>query len=216
MQPDEMTTSPPLDPPTPPPVTDEGGSLGKRAAKAVVGVVLLGGVLSLPFLVVPWLPRKVFGALPWLPTSARRVNAVLRMLKPQHTQPGNVFVDLGSGDGVAVIEAAKAGMQSFGVELNPTLWLMSLWNARVAGVHGHTAFTCGDLFKHPIGDAHVVMVFGVVPLMPRIAAKLDAEARHGAVVISHKFRLPADTWGRHLHATVDDMLIYRKGDSPLR
>lgn len=193
-------------------------SAGLVAARTALGIAAVGSALLLPFFIVPWLPRKVFGALPWLPTSPRRVNAVLDALRPQLVKPGCTFVDLGAGDGVAVIEAAKRGMVARGVELNPSLVLLSHINALRAGfqVYRRCSFRWGDLFKHPVADADVIMVFGVVPLMPRIASKLDAEAKPGTVVMSHKFALPADSWGPHQRANINDVLVYCKGESPLR
>lgn len=193
-------------------------SAGLAAARTALGVAAVGTALLLPFFIVPWLPRKVFGALPWLPTSPRRVNAVLDALRPDIVKPGRTFVDLGAGDGVAVIEAAKRGMVARGVELNPSLVLLSHINALRAGlpVYRRCSFRWGDLFKHPVADADVIMVFGVVPLMPRIASKLDAEAKPQAVVMSHKFALPADSWGAHQRANINDVLVYCKDESPLR
>jgi hypothetical protein len=97
---------------------------GKTVAYGLAGAAAIGCALAVPFLVVPWLPRKVFGALPWLPTSAARVNLMLDFVPAHVVQPGRKFIDLGAGDGVAVIEAAKRGMISVGVELNPTLVLI--------------------------------------------------------------------------------------------
>ena len=38
---------------------------------------------------------------------------------------GGIFVDLGSGDGEAVLQAASFGYQCRGVELNFTMWAVS-------------------------------------------------------------------------------------------
>jgi hypothetical protein len=86
------------------------------AVTAVVGLGLGVAVLAFtaPFIIVPWLPRKLFGALPFYATSPRRVANLLAALPPAYTAPGRRFVDLGSGDGVAVIAAAKRGMVGTG------------------------------------------------------------------------------------------------------
>lgn len=74
------------------------------------------------FFIVPWLPRRIFGALPWMPTVAHKVEAALDVLSTHYGPlPGKRFVDLGSGDGVAVIAATRRGMLSHSVELNPSL-----------------------------------------------------------------------------------------------
>lgn len=161
-----------------------------------------------PFHIVPWLPRRTFGALPWIQTSARRVNRALDALPQAFVQRGRYFVDLGSGDGVAVIAAAKRGMIAHGVELNPTLVGISKLLAWHGGVSDRATFQLGNLFDHKVARYSVVMVYGVVPLMPRIAAKIEAEALSPVYVISHKFPMPSATWDSRLVGTIEDMRIY--------
>lgn len=76
-------------------------------------------------------------------------------------------MDLGSGDGVAVIEAARQRMQSVGVELNPSLVLLAKYGAWRAGVGSDTKFILGNMFEHDTSPYDVVLVFGVKPLMQR-------------------------------------------------
>lgn len=178
------------------------GALGGTAAAIVLALT--------PFLLVPALPRARFGALPWLATPPRRVAAALAALRPDVLR-GRVFVDLGAGDGAAVLAAARAGALARGVELNPTL---VMWARMRPAPAPAPAFHLGDLFAHDIRDADVLMLYGVVPLMPRLAAKIEAEAKPGVVVISHRFALPP-AWAPHLRATVDSMHIYCRDGNPL-
>lgn len=57
------------------------------------------------------------------------------------------LVDLGSGDGRIVIEAARLGLRSEGLELNPWLVAYSRWKAYRAGVSASTSFHAKDLWK---------------------------------------------------------------------
>lgn len=177
------------------------------AAGGVAATLLL--VLT-PFLIVPSLPRRIFGALPWLPTPRHRIARALDALAPALLARDAVFVDLGSGDGVAVLEAARRGLRARGVELNPTLALY----ARARGAPTQI----GDLFRHDVRDADIVMLYGVGPLMPRLAAKLAAEGKPALVVLSHRFRFGDESsWGGALRATVENVHIYsRAEESPLR
>jgi hypothetical protein len=74
------------------------------------------------------------------------------------------------------------------------------------GVSKLCSFNLGDLWATPIGDFDVVMVFGVVPMMPRLRQKLESELKHDAYVCSHKF--PLVGWENRLLGTVNDMHIY--------
>lgn len=214
--PDEEVPPPALSSALPPvahPASDPG--IGRRygVLAACGGTFLLVTAALAPFHVVPWLPRRIFGALPWMPTSARRVNRALDALPASFTQRGKRFVDLGSGDGVAVIAAAERGMVAHGVELNPTLVALSrflAWRRASAAT-----FELGNMFAHKLASYDVIMVFGVVPLMPRIGAKIEAEATGPVCVVSHKFPLPSDPWDARQVTTVDDMRIYRFDPGPL-
>jgi len=44
------------------------------------------------------------------------------------------FIDLGSGDGRIVIEFAKRNYESYGVEINPFLVLLSKWKIKKEGL----------------------------------------------------------------------------------
>jgi SAM-dependent methyltransferase len=195
---------------------DKQGSLkklevGRYVAMGLGGFVVAATAAIVPFMLVPWLPRRIFGALPWLPTSERRVKRALDALPSAFTQPGRRFVDLGSGDGVAVIAAAQRGMAARGVELNPTLVLVSKLRAWRRGAKAE--FVLGNMFSFPLHDDDVVMVFGVVPLMARIGEKIERELQGPVYVLSNKFALPADPWDKWLEQTVDGVRIYRKPGS---
>ena len=118
------------------------------------------------------------------------------------------FVDLGSGDGSAVLTAASLGWKATGMELNPTLWLISkmrrLWLPK--SIRKNCDFILVDMFavedeksisgsgkylvSQKLQEANCIMIFGVNSLMPRIAGLLKKECHRGSFVMSYRFRLP--------------------------
>jgi hypothetical protein len=86
------------------------GLLWPYALGAGVG---LACVATMPFLIVPWLPLKVFGALPYMHTPQKKLDAlftrVLPRLRPA-TQESSAarFLDLGSGAGVMCLSEIMA------------------------------------------------------------------------------------------------------------
>lgn len=211
-------------PPVPPALPDSAQAVTSGLRRyfglglvGVTGAVVTGlVVVGLPFMVVPWLPRKVFGALPYLPTSQRRINAMLDQIPESVRAPGKRFIDLGSGDGEAVLVAARRGMVAHGVELNLSLVALSKYRAWREGLSDRATFQLGNLLDHNVGDYSVIFVFGVVPLMPKIAAKLTSETRPDAWVCCHKFPLLASGWP-HCHVdTLDDVHIYDRSKMKLR
>lgn len=69
----------------------------------------------------------VFFGAPYLPTLEKQRKAALRLLA---LEKGQTLLELGSGDGTMLIEAAKKGVKVIGYELNPILVLVSLWRTR--------------------------------------------------------------------------------------
>ena len=170
--------------------------------------------LRLPFFVVPWLPRAVFGALPYLPTGPTRLHAMLDRLPPRVAGRGARFLDLGSGDGEAVLVAASRGLVAHGVELNPSLVAFSRLRAWRAA--SGATFSWGNLFDAgaDVARSDVVFVFGVVPLMPRIAAMLAERCHPGAFVCVHKFPLRGCGWEAAQVDAVGDITIYDRARLP--
>ena len=64
----------------------------------------------------------VFRGAPYVPTHRKQVEQALDMLD---VPKGSTIVDLGSGDGVFLLAAAKRGYKAVGYELNVILWIVS-------------------------------------------------------------------------------------------
>ena len=101
----------------------------------------------------------------WAPAEAGMVNKVMELAR---VGPGDVVVDLGSGDGRTVIAAARHGAQGIGVEFNQDLVNLSRSFAKNAGVAARTRFIKQNLFDFDLGKASVITLF----LTPVINMKL--------------------------------------------
>jgi len=101
----------------------------------------------------------------WVPTPPALVE---KMLDMAHLTPNDRLVDLGSGDGVLVIAAARRGARARGVEYDPRLVEFSKRSARAAGVSARTKFVRGDIFETDFSDATVVATF----LLPSMNLRL--------------------------------------------
>ena len=101
-------------------------------------------------------------------------------------------VDLGSGDGSIVIEAARAGANATGVEMNPFLIPYSRWRAARARVQDRTTFIRSDIMNYSLCDTDAVFVYLLPGLLSRMRAKLSQELKPGSRVISNGF--PIQDW----------------------
>ena len=84
--------------------------------------------------------------------------------------PRLTFVDLGSGAGESTIEAAKRGYCSLGVEINPSLLIVSKVSAFRQlpfrdWFKGECEFASKNLVVLPVKPYDVIFMFGVKPLL---------------------------------------------------
>src|SRR4051812_49538927 len=77
------------------------------------------------------------GTVPYVNTP---MEVVARMLRMAEVKSGDYVIDLGSGDGRIVIEAAKRGARGLGVDLDPALVKLATTNARQAGAADSARF----------------------------------------------------------------------------
>ncbi len=107
------------------------------------------------------------------------------MLALASVGPGDLVYDLGSGDGVIVVTAAKEyGAKALGVDLNPRMVERATANAARAGVADKTTFVQGDLFKTDLKPATVITLFLWPSMNLRLRPQL-LELAPGTRVASH-------------------------------
>jgi precorrin-6B methylase 2 len=115
---------------------------------------------------------------------------VHRMLELAETRPGDLVVDLGSGDGRIVIAAAqKFGARGLGIELDAALVAKSRDNALRAGVAGRTSFVQGDVLAADLSAASVVTVYLLPGLINRLQPRFLEHLPPGTRIVSHAFAM---------------------------
>lgn len=122
---------------------------------------------------------------PWLPLRRRDIPDGFSLVD---ITSSDVVIDLGSGDGRILAEAAKRGATVIGYELNPFLvW----WSRRKLSVFGDRAKVYRqNLLNADLSQATVIYIFGITSIMPLIAKKLAEECRPGTKIISFAFAIP--------------------------
>jgi SAM-dependent methyltransferase len=121
------------------------------------------------------------GTVPYVQTPSEIVERMLRMAE---VGSGDTIIDLGSGDGRIVIEAAKRGARGLGVDLDPTLVRLATENARKAGVADRARFETRDIFETDLSGASVIAFY----LLPDFNAKLMPKLlalKPGTRIVSH-------------------------------
>ena len=135
---------------------------------------------------------------PYVPTPQAVVD---RMLELAQVKSGETVVDLGSGDGRIMIEAArKYGARGFGVEIDPRLVQRSKEAAARAGVAGRVRFLQQDLFKTDFHEANVLTLYLLPDVNLALRPKILAELKPGSRVVSHDYAM--GDWLPDAHETV--------------
>ena len=120
----------------------------------------------------------------WLPTSERLAEKMLQMAQ---VGPGDVLVDLGAGDGVIAIHAAKTrGIQAIGIEYNARLAEHARQNAAKAGVADRVQIITGDIFVEDFSRASVVTMYLLPELNQQLRPTLLA-MKPGTRLVSNSF-----------------------------
>jgi hypothetical protein len=119
----------------------------------------------------------------WLPTPQVLVDKMLDMAS---VTAKDVVMDLGSGDGIVVITAAKRGARAIGVEYNTELVELSRRNAAAQGVSDKATFIRADLFQTDLSTASVITLFLREDLNLKLRPRL-LQLRPGTRVVSNTF-----------------------------
>jgi len=122
---------------------------------------------------------------PYVPTPQVVVD---RMLDMAQLKSGETVIDLGSGDGRIMIEAArKYGARGFGVEIDPKLVKISNERALKSGVADRVKFLQQDLFKTDFHEANVLTLYLLPDVNLALRPKILAELKPGSRVVSHDY-----------------------------
>ena len=159
-------------------------SLWRNVVVMVGAMVLLAGCAA---------PAPAFAADiersggPYVPTPQVVVDQMLRL---GNVGASDFVIDLGSGDGVIVLTAAKQFKASgMGVEIDPELVKLSNDTARRLGVADRASFLQQDVMKADLSKASVVTLYLLPDMMLKLRSKFFSELKPGVRVVSHDYDL---------------------------
>lgn len=149
---------------------------------------------------------SVLSFAPWVPSRGRDLDRIFKLVD---LKPGQVFYDLGCGNGKVVIYAAEHyKVKAVGLEISLPFYLIcqlrKFFNRGVA-----LEFKFKNLYKENLAAADAVYFFGMpYNLEEKFCRKLKLELKPGARIISYAFKL-AD-WPPKLidRPGADDLPVY--------
>lgn len=122
----------------------------------------------------------------WVPTPEGLID---KMLAAAKVNDKDILFDLGAGDGIIAITAArKYGAKSVGIEYNPDMAQFARRKVAEAGLTDKVKIITGDIFQEDFSSATVVTLY----LMPHLNMKLRPillKMKPGTRVVSNTFTM---------------------------
>jgi SAM-dependent methyltransferase len=171
---------------------------------------LLVALFALPLLVHAQSWAWDDGTTPYVQSPMDVVDRMLWLAQPK---AGEYLIDLGSGDGRIVVEAAKRyGARGLGVDLEPRLVELATENARKAGV-GHLAkFAVQDLFELDFSRADIVSAYLLPEVNLKIVPKL-LKMRPGTRIVTHDYHMGPCPYDEMIELPVAEKMVGPLGRS---
>jgi predicted RNA methylase len=112
------------------------------------------------------------------------------MLTLAELKAGEVFFDLGAGDGRTVVMAAKDfGARAVGVELREDLFKKALGTVYEQNLQDRVTMVNGDMFNVDLTSADVIFLYLTTSANEKIKSKLETELKRGVRVVSHDYEI---------------------------
>ena len=122
---------------------------------------------------------------PFVPTPKVVVDEMLRMGK---VDADDFVIDLGSGDGIIVLTAARERKaRGMGFDIDPELVKQSNAEAKRLGISDRASFAVQDVFKADLSKASVITLYLLPSMMTNLRSKIYLEPRPGTRIVSHDY-----------------------------
>lgn len=167
-----------------------------------ITLIIAGGILIGCILGLSWFAGS---DAPYVPT---KMDQIRKILKSAGAKKGKKFYELGSGDGRVVIEAARLGANSVGIEQSWLRVLYSRYKGKKLASHiesGNIKFYHGNIFNRNYEDADIVYIYLLSKGVQKLESKLRKELKKGSVVITQTYHFP--NWKPY--RKIEDFWFYR-------
>jgi len=141
----------------------------------------------------------LFVGPPYLPTLDKQVKVALDMLK---LKKGATIIELGSGDGKVLLEAAKRGWNVVGYELNPLLVIVSF--VRTWKYRKQVRIIWGNFWRAKWPEADGIFAFVLPKYMEKLDNKIIQWHKRPVKLASFAFVVP----GRSTTREKDGVYLY--------
>lgn len=148
-------------------------------------LVLLAIIFLLLLLSAVWPPDSPWA--PWWRTSKKTARAICKLAK---VKKGDLIYDLGSGDGTALMIAAKEfGAHGIGIEIDPLRYWVSKVLLQKNSVADSVKILRKNFFAQNLKDADVVFVYLIPKTLEKLLPKFKKELKKGTRIVSFVYEI---------------------------
>lgn len=127
---------------------------------------------------------------PWSPWWRTNKKVARKAFKLVNLTEEDVVFELGSGEGRALMIAAKEfGARGVGIEIDPLRYYLSKLLVWKNGLTNKIELKRGNFFKYDISEASVVFVYLVPKALERLRPKFERELKKGTRIVSYKYEM---------------------------
>lgn len=153
-------------------------------------IIFYGGILLiilflLFILSMVWPPDSPWS--PWWRTDKKQAKKILDLAK---VTKKDVVYELGSGEAVTLITAAKDyHARGVGIEIEISRYYLSKLKIWKNGVNKEVRVIRGNFFKEDLSEATVIFVYLVPKTLNRLLPKFKNELKKGTRIVSLKYEM---------------------------
>ncbi len=124
---------------------------------------------------------------PWWRTSKKTARAICKLAD---VKKEDVVYDLGSGEGTALLIAAKEfGATGIGIEIDFSRVIFSKLILKINGLSKKVKIKRGNFFKQDISKASIIFVYLVPKTLDRLLPKFKKELKKGTKIVSFRYEM---------------------------
>lgn len=155
-----------------------------------MGIFEIFGVFLVLAIIFLWYPYIMKTGKDGAPYVGMDPDVVQRVVDMAEVKPGDIFYDLGSGDGRVVVAAALRGATAYGVEIDkPRIWYSRAW-IWLMRLSSRAHIIEKNIFDVDYSNATVMCLYLLQETNEKIQAKLEKELKPGTRVVSVAFDFP--------------------------
>lgn len=134
-----------------------------------------------------FLVLSFYTGAPYVPS---KLKSAKRMIEFAHLSKGTRVIDLGSGDGKLLFEAASLGAHTIGYEINPFLVAFTNTKSFFSPYRTRVHAVWKNFWHADVSSADVILLYLIPWKMERLENKLLKETKPGTKIISNSFIFP--------------------------